>query len=130
MNHEMIKRHSNIKDYNKSGKTHPRWKGGRYKNKGGYINIHSPSHPACISSKYVLEHRLVMEEHLGRYLTRDEHIHHINGIKDDNRLENLELWTKSHPPGQRVDDKVQWAIELLQLYVPEKLKENQDEIQR
>tara|TARA_Y100000310_G_scaffold246413_1_gene251714 strand:- start:183 stop:722 length:540 start_codon:yes stop_codon:yes gene_type:complete len=97
------------------------------KKKGGYIRLKLPEHPNCSSSGHVCEHRVVMELHIGRYLTREETVHHKNGVKDDNRLENLELWTKSHPSGQRVDDKVKWAIELLQLYAPDKLKENQDD---
>lgn len=75
------------------GKDASNWKGGRRRagTEGKYIAIYSPSHPNHDAERYVLEHRLVMEKNIGRYLTKKEQVHHINGDKKDNRIENLEL---------------------------------------
>ena len=83
-------------------------------NKQGYRKLR-------VDGKSILEHRLVMEQMLGRRLLASENVHHINGDRADNRPENLELWTKSQPQGQRVGDKVEWATDLLRLYAPERL---------
>lgn len=75
------------------GENHPNWKGGQRRagKDGKYKGLLRPDHPYADKGGYVMEHRLVMEEHLGRYLEPTESVHHKNGIKDDNRLENLEL---------------------------------------
>jgi len=64
-------------------------------NDKGYILVYFPKHPRPIGNVYVYEHRRVMELYLGRFLEKDEHVHHINGDKQDNRLENLKL-TEPH----------------------------------
>ena len=75
-------------------------------------------HVAKIQGKHVKMHRVAMEKILGRPLLPEEAVHHKNGSRSDNRPENLELWSRSQPPGQRVEDKIAWAKELLALYEP------------
>lgn len=71
----------------------PKWKGGRTNHISGYIFVRCEGHPRSYDKgHYVFEHVLVMEKHLGRYLRDKEIVHHINGIKDDNRIENLQLF--------------------------------------
>ena len=82
----------------------------------GLPNGLRPGHPRAVSLKYVFEHILVVEELLSRYLWPDERIHHRNGVKDDNRPENLELWTRPQPSGIRVSDALEWARTILSRY--------------
>jgi hypothetical protein len=95
----------------------PMWKGGRIRTKSGYIMIRTLDHPrAGRNNGYVFEHILVMEDILGRQLEDGETVHHKNGVKDDNRKKNLELWRGPQPAGVRVSDLVEWAKEVLEKY--------------
>lgn len=84
--------------------------GSRIRAGNGYIRVHMPSHPQANCDGYVQEHRLVMERSLGRPLEPFENVHHKNGQRDDNRPENLELWAKPQPSGQRPEDIVAWVV--------------------
>lgn len=104
----------------RAGEGHPEWKGGRIADRHGYVFLFSPDHPECQrvnrmreakanggyyrKEKYIQEHRLVMEKHIGRYLLPHEVVHHINGVKHDNRLSNLVLF-QSNADHLRVDLK-------------------------
>lgn len=84
-----------------------RKKDGEIHRNNGYVQVYMYDHPSVKNKrvKRVMEHRLVMEKVLGRYLTSEETVHHKNGIRDDNRPENLELWLKKfHPTGVRLKD--------------------------
>lgn len=91
----------------RTGDRNPRWKEGEVKRQNGYLSVTiGPDNPfasMCEGKRpYVLQHRLIMAEALGRPLRSDETVHHINGIKDDNRIENLQLMTGPHRAGVSV----------------------------
>ena len=85
-----------------TGKNHWNWQGGRIL-RGTYVQIYSPKHPFCDHYGYVMEHRLIMEGYLNRYLEPSEEIHHKNGVTYDNRIENLQLFSNhsNHMRGHR-----------------------------
>jgi hypothetical protein len=97
------------------------WKGGP-KARGAYVNIRADEDDPIAtamrydSTPYIPEHRLVMARYLGRPLTKDELVHHVNGLRYDNRLANLQLWRNGHPNGQSVEDQVAWARDILERY--------------
>jgi hypothetical protein len=96
---------------------------GRTVDAKGYVRLYRPDHPNAHASGWVFEHVEVMARWLGRPLFADERVHHRNGVRDDNRLENLELWTTlRQPSGQRVSDLIRWAVLILKRYDPDRLR--------
>lgn len=90
--------------------------GNKRKNRDGYVTVRLPDHQNANAAGFVFEHIVVMVAKIGRPLRKGETVHHMNGIRDDNRPENLELWVSHHPHGQRISDLVAWAKEIMALY--------------
>lgn len=87
---------------------------GRYVTTKGYVKIRQDD--VIGRDKWVLEHRYVMEKKLGRKLVKGENVHHKDGNKENNHPDNLELWVTLQPRGQRVEDLVEYAREILRRY--------------
>jgi len=81
-----------------------------------YVPVPRESRHLTGGSSWVGEHRLVMALHLGRALTSDEQVHHVNGDRADNRIGNLELWSTSHPSGRRIEDLLEFCLAMLDRY--------------
>lgn len=101
-----------IKNKGYAGGNTPEWERGKSK---GHIDTYG-YRILWIDGKEIKEHRYVMEQHLGRKLFTNENVHHINGIKDDNRIENLEIWVKPQPTGIKQKDAIKWAKQILKQY--------------
>lgn len=89
---------------------------GWYRHSTGYIVVPAPAWYGRKPGASVMQHVLVMAEHIGRPLEPFETVHHKNGVRDDNRLENLQLWSGQHPAGARVADQIKWAKEIIERY--------------
>ena len=102
-------------NYNHGQKTCSRSCGHKGKKFGGFLDKHG-YRIITVDGKQTPEHRDVMEKKIGRALFAEETVHHINGQRADNRIENLELWSSRHGKGQRVEDKIEFCRTFLQDY--------------
>lgn len=111
----------------RTGTTEPRQPAMRCRNSHGYVLVKAADHPNANTKGWIFEHRLNLSRHLGRPLREGETVHHKNGVRDDNRIENLELWVgagRTHRHGVRVSDLVKDALAILDEYAPHLLATN------
>jgi len=106
--------HYNQKYYHKIPLRPLRGQGKPVKTSEGYLQVKKPNHPNAKKSGYILEHRYVMSCFLGRPLLDTETVHHKNGDRSDNKIENLELRDGPHGKGSSVEDLEVWAIDFLE----------------
>lgn len=111
--------HTHYKRWSKHGDPHrgypPGWGKPRLNNQG-YVVMRAPEHPNAWGNGDVAQHVYVMADVIGRPIRPGETVHHKNGVRHDNRPENLELWARRHPPGQRVSELIAFAHEILESY--------------
>jgi hypothetical protein len=116
---QLMKRTSSFCAKCSNGERHHSWKGEnvRHIDRAGYVCVKARSNEnGAKRNGYILEHRRVMQDHLGRSLFPNENVHHKNGVRSDNRIENLELWITYHPSGLRPEDLLEWADTIISRY--------------
>ena len=107
--------------FQKFGVEHHAWKGGRQENNDGYILAYAPQHPRTDKHHRILEHRLIIEQHLERLLKPSEFVHHLNGIRNDNRLENLAITDKYNHSTYTLRKAMQKRIRELEVKLSQRL---------